>query len=40
MSLAEIEQAVKGLNRKELARLASYIPALRDTRADSILGDA
>jgi len=26
MSLAEIEEAVKGLNRGELAKLASYIP--------------
>jgi len=32
MSLAEVE-AVKGLTREELAKLASYIPALRATRA-------
>jgi hypothetical protein len=36
MSLAEIAQAVKGLNREERAKLASYIPALRATRADSM----
>jgi hypothetical protein len=34
MSLAEVEEAVKGMNRKELAKLASYIPPLRATRAD------
>ena len=34
MSPAEIEEAVKGLNREELAKLASYIPARRATRAD------
>jgi len=28
MSLAEIEEAVKGLNREELAKLASYMLAL------------
>ena len=27
MSLAKIEEAVEGLNREELAKLASYIPA-------------
>ena len=32
MSLAEIQEAVKGLNREELAKLASYIPALRHAR--------
>jgi hypothetical protein len=37
MSLAEIAQAVKGLNREELAKLASYIPALRATCADPML---
>jgi hypothetical protein len=37
MSLAEIEEAVKGLNSEELAKPASYIPALRATRADSML---
>jgi len=26
MTLAEIEEAVNGLNREELAKLASYIP--------------
>src|SRR5947208_1977585 len=36
MSPAEIEEAVKGLKREELAKLASYIP-LRATRADPIL---
>ena len=33
MSLAEIEEAVKGLNREELAKLASYIAG----RADPML---
>ena len=33
MSLAEIEQAVNGLNREELAKLASYIPARCAPRA-------
>jgi hypothetical protein len=37
MSLAEIQEAVKGLNREELAKLASYIPARRATRADPII---
>ena len=37
MSPAEIEEAVKGLNREELAKLASYIPPLRATRADRML---
>ena len=37
MTLAEIEEAVKGLNREELAKLASYIPALRTTRVDPML---
>ena len=37
VSLAEIEEAVKGMNRKELAKLASYILALRATRADLML---
>jgi hypothetical protein len=37
MSLAEIEEAVKRLNREELAKLASYIPALRATCADPML---
>ena len=37
MSPAEIEEAVKGLKREELAKLASYIPALRATRAEPIL---
>jgi hypothetical protein len=27
MRLTEIEEAVKGLNREELAKLGSYIPA-------------
>ena len=27
MSLGEIQEAVKALNREELAKLASYIPA-------------
>ena len=33
MSPAEIDDAVKGLNREELAKLASYMP----TRADPML---
>ena len=37
MNPAEIAQAVKGLNREELAKLASYIPVLRATRADPML---
>ena len=37
VSLAEIEEAVKGMNRKELAKLASYILVLRATRADLML---
>ena len=37
MSLAEVEEAVKSLNRKELTKLSSYIPALRATRADPML---
>ena len=37
MTLPEIEEAVNGLNREELAKLASYIPALRVTRADLML---
>jgi hypothetical protein len=36
MSPAESEEAVNGLNREELAKLASYIPALRATRADTM----
>jgi hypothetical protein len=28
---------VKGLNREELAKLASYIPVLRATRADPMI---
>ena len=37
MSPADIEEAVKGLNREELAKLASYIPALRATKLDSVI---
>jgi hypothetical protein len=37
MSPVGIEDAVKGLNREELAKLASYISAPRATRADPIL---
>ena len=37
MSLAEIEEAVKGLNREELEKVAGYIPALRATRAGPML---
>jgi hypothetical protein len=37
MSPAEIEEAVKGLNREELAKLASYIPALRATKLDPVI---
>ena len=33
----EIEEAMKGLNREELAKLASYIAALCVTRADPII---
>ena len=40
MSLAEIAQAVEGLDREELAQLASYIPALRATRAGPMLARA
>jgi hypothetical protein len=34
MSLAEIEEAVKGLNREELAKLAAYI-----TQQDKLIWD-
>jgi hypothetical protein len=37
MSLAEIEEPVKRLNREELAKLASYISALRATRTDPMI---
>jgi len=37
MSPAEIEEAVKGLNREELAKLASYIAALCVMRADPMI---
>ena len=37
MSAAENDGAVKGLNREEFAKLASYIPVLRATRADPMI---
>jgi hypothetical protein len=37
VSPAEIEEAVNGLNGQELAKLASYIPALRARRADPMI---
>jgi hypothetical protein len=37
MSPAEIEDAVKGLKREELAKLASYILALRATKLDPVI---
>ena len=37
MSLGRIEEAVKGRNREELAKLASYIPAPGATRADPMI---
>ena len=40
MSLAVIEEAVNGLNREELAKLVSYIPALRATSGGPMLAPA
>jgi hypothetical protein len=37
MSPGEIEEAVKGLNREELAKLARCIPALRGTKLDPVI---
>jgi hypothetical protein len=37
MSLAEIQEAVKGLNREEIAKLANYVRTLRATRADPMV---